>query len=223
MSSRYLCVIRGARTGFALVAAVSMGCTNANYAQRGALFGTAVGSLAGAAIGSDSGHAGAGALIGGLTGAMAGTVIGDAEDARVERDIAYAERNSAIAQAQYLQAQQQALTNLDLIRLSQTGVGDDVIINMIRTRGGRFDLGTEAVIALKSQGVSDRVIVAAQSAPQAATLHNTSIAAPAPGVVYVPGPPAVIVEPAPPVFYGGYWGPYHRPRHRSGVDFFFGF
>ncbi|WP_437224159.1 glycine zipper family protein [Planctomicrobium sp. SH661] len=209
------------------------GCANMNHAQSGAVMGTALGTVAGAAIGGESGHAAGGALIGALTGAMAGTVIGDAGDAREERDMALAQRDGAILQAQYVtqqQQQQQALNNFDLIRLSQSGVGDDVIVNMINTRGGQFNLNTESIISLKSNGVSDRVILAAQTAPAVGTPAPSVVApAPQPGVVVLQPQPTVIVEPAPPVMWG--WGyhhhPYRGPRHRHGhgshVDLFFGF
>ncbi|SFJ60502.1 hypothetical protein [Planctomicrobium piriforme] len=219
----------GFRIASLLTAALlgSAGCANMNHAQSGALMGTAVGTIAGAAIGSDSGHGGAGALIGGLTGAMAGGVLGDSADAREERDIAMAQRDGAIAQAQYISQQQQGLNNFDLIRLTQSGVSDDVIVNMIATRGGNFDLNTDAIIALKSNGVTDRVIVAAQQAPKVILPTSAVAAPPQPGVVVMQQQPAVVVAPAP-VVWGGYWGPpprhYHRhPPYRGGVDVMFGF
>jgi uncharacterized protein YcfJ len=200
------------------------GCAHMNHAQSGGLMGTAVGGLAGAALGAQSGNAAAGALIGGVTGAMAGTVIGDSADAREERDIAMAQRDTAIAQAQY-QAQQQSLTNFDLIRLAQNGVSDDVIINMIQSRGGQFDLTTDSVISLKTNGVSDRVLVAAQQARVVAPVAMP----PAPDVLVVREEPSVVFAPAP-VVIGHHWGhPRHfhhhhrRHHHRGGVDVFFGF
>jgi len=215
-------------SSFAVSGLSISGCANMNHAQSGAMAGTAIGSVAGAMIGGESGHAAGGAVIGALTGAMAGGVLGDAEDARVERDVAVAQRNGAIAQAQYLAQQQQGLTNFDLVRLTQSGISDDVIVNMINTQGGQFDLTTNAIIALKSNGISDRVIVAAQTSPLA-TRRGPSVAAPPPqpGVVVVQPQPAIVVEPAPPpVFWG--WGYHHHRgyhRHRSGnhVDLFFGF
>jgi len=218
-------------TILALPGLLGAGCANMNHAQSGALAGTALGTIAGAAIGSNSGHAAGGAVIGAITGAMAGTVIGDAEDARVERDSALAQRDSAIIQAQYqAQQQAQALTNFDLIRLTQSGVSDDVIVNMISSRGGNFDLTTDSVIAMKNNGVSDRVLVAAQTAPKVspALLPASS----QPGVVVVQPQPTVIVESGPPVVgwgYHHYWGPHrhfhhhHRHHPRSSVGVSFGF
>jgi hypothetical protein len=190
----------------------------------------------GAGIGADSGHAAGGAIVGGLAGAMTGAVIGDAADAREERDVAMYQRDQAVAQAQYIAQQQQGLTNFDLIRLAQSGVSDDVTINMIQSRGGQFDLSTDAIIALKSNGVSDRVIVAAQTAPNVSIRTNSGTTVttppPQPGVVVVqPQPATVRLEPAPPVFWGIGFGHHHHHRHhhwrhghpRSHVDFHFGF
>lgn len=200
--------------------------------------GTALGSVAGAMIGADSGHAAGGAIVGGLAGAMTGAVVGDAADAREERDVAMIQRDQAISQVKYISQQQQGLNNFDLVRLAQSNVGDDVIINMIHTRGGQFDLSTDAIIALKSNGVSDRVIVAAQTAPNVSIRTNsgTTITTPPPppqpGVVVLqPQPATVILEPAPPVFWGFGIGHHHHHRHhhwrhgrpRSHVDVHFGF
>ena len=60
------------------------------------------------------------------------------------------ERDAAVAQAQYLAQSQSSLNNLELMKLTQSGVGDEVIINMIRTQGGNFDVSPDAIIALKS-------------------------------------------------------------------------
>lgn len=192
--------------------ALTSGCANMNHAQSGAMMGTAMGAALGAAVGSHGGDALPGAVIGGAAGALAGGILGSAEDANIERDRALVQRDAAIIQASHA-AQANALTNFDLIRLSQSGLSEDVIINMINTRGGRFDLTTDAVIALKKSGVTDRVIVAAQSAPRAA---------PPPVVVATPRSPDVIyVEPAPPPIiyhsygYGHHYHGWHHPRHRG--------
>src|SRR5262249_38391396 len=51
------------------------GCAGMSNTDKGVLGGGAIGTGAGAAIGSLSGHTGAGAVIGGLTGAVAGGLI----------------------------------------------------------------------------------------------------------------------------------------------------
>jgi hypothetical protein len=97
------------------------------------------------------------------------------------------------------QAAAAAVTNLDLINMAKAGVGDDLIISTIQSRGARLDLSPQGLIALKQSGVSDRVLIAAQ---------NMSA-----GPRYVAGPPpAVIVRPGPPPYW---YGP--RPYYHSHV------
>lgn len=195
-----------------VVVAVS-GCRTTSHAQSGALIGTGIGSFVGAVVGGESGHAAGGAVAGALTGAVIGGLAGDAEDAREERD-------AAVAQAKYQQyiAAQQAVTNSDLITMTQAGLSDQVIVNAVQTRGGQFDLSPNGIIDLKNQGVSDHVILSIQSSssrPVATTYAypTTTIVAP-PSAVYV-------VPPRPTVGVGfmvgrpyGYRGCYGRPpRH----------
>ncbi len=185
------------------------GCRNMNNTESGTLVGTGLGATAGALIGNVSGHAGGGALIGAAAGALTGALAGNAEDAREERD-------EAVAHAQYANARSHALaeavTASDVITMSRSGVGDDVIVNSIRTRGCRWNSSPDNVIALKQYGVSDRVIE---------TMQNTGlrpvVAVPRAGVYGPAPPPVVVVEPG---YYGPrpYWGPrpyyYGRPYYR---------
>lgn len=203
--------------GIVLLAPLVGGCRQFSNAESGALVGTGLGAVTGAMIGDESGHAGAGALIGAATGAVAGGIVGDAADAREERD-------AAVAQAQYTQAQaqarQQALTTGDVTSMAHNGVSDEVIVNAVRTRGCRFSGDPQAIIQLKQSGISDRVIEAMQTNPP----HTPGPVA-APGYVagpgyppmYGPAPPVVVVAPRPYPYYWGprgrYWGapgPYHR-------------
>lgn len=196
---------------------LSSGCQNMNNTQSGAVVGTGLGAVTGAIVGEAAGgHPGVGALIGAATGAAAGGLVGNAEDAKQERD-------AAVAQAQYAQAQSQALANAitesDVVTMARSGVGDNVIINSLRTRGCRWDGTPDTVIRLKQQGVSDQVISAMQSiglrpAPAVGAVP------PPPGYYYPPPPPAaggvVVVGPG---YYGPrYWGPrpyyYGRPYYR---------
>jgi len=192
----------------AMLGLVLAGCRNMNNTQSGAVVGTGVGATAGALIGSATGHAGEGALIGGALGAVTGGLAGNAADAREERD-------AAVAHAQYEQARSQAIaqavTDTDVVTMTRNGVSDDVIINSLRTRGCRWNSAPENVIALKQQGVSDRVIAAMQ---------NTGLG---PDPTAVAGPPPVVYAPPPPpvggvVVVGPGYGPrpyyYGRPYYR---------
>jgi uncharacterized protein YcfJ len=185
------------------------GCANMNNTQSGALAGTGLGAVAGAIVGEASGHPGAGALIGGATGAVAGGLLGNAEDKREQQD-------AAVAHAQYESARNQAIaravTEADIVNFTRNHVGEDVIINSIRTRGCLWDATPDAVIRLKHEGVSDRVITAMQNAGA----HAPVVAGTVPPPVYYPPPPppvggVVVVGPR---YYGPrpYW--YGRPYYR---------
>jgi uncharacterized protein YcfJ len=131
-----------------------------NNTQKGAAIGTAGGAAAGAIIGKQFGSTGAGAAIGAVTGLVTGGLIGDSEDKKEQRENAEAQaayqRNLAARQAR-------AVTNGDIVNLVQEGVGDDVICNEIRTRGGNFDTSPQSIIYLQRAGVDSRVIQAMQN------------------------------------------------------------
>lgn len=194
----------------AAAALLLAGCQNMNNTQSGALVGTGLGATAGALIGEASGHAGGGALIGAAAGALSGALVGNAADAREERD-------AAVAQAQHAQVQSaaiaQALTETDVVTMMQSGVGDSVIINSLRTRGCRWDSSPDAVIRLKQQGISDAVIQ---------TMQNTGLRAPVTAVAppppyYYGPPPAAGVVVVGPGYYRPWWGPrpyWGRPYYR---------
>lgn len=199
-----LCIVRSVVALISVSALLMSGCQHASHTQSGALVGSGLGAFTGAVVGAGSGHAEGGALIGAAAGALAGGLVGNAEDAREERD-------AAIAQAHFAEQARQALTNTDLVRLTQSGVTDEVILSTVRARGGRFDLSPDAIIQLKQNGVSDRVIIELQQ-----TMPPT---APGPilpvsgSATYVtPSPRVVIVEPEPQIDVGVLVGP--RPLRR---------
>lgn len=159
-----------------LLGAFCPGCHPRNQTERNALIGSSAGALLGGVIGHQSGNTGDGAVLGALAGGLTGAVIGNAED----------ERDRAIAQASYAESAN-AVTNFDLIRMTQSGVADDVIINTVKARGGRIDLSPDAVIELKANGVSDRVVVEIQKAAQTSVPAEYVISSPPPrpGIVVV--------------------------------------
>lgn len=192
---------------------LTTGCVGMNNTQAGAVTGTGLGAVTGAIVGDVAGgRPGAGALIGAATGAVAGGLLGNAEDAREERD-------AAIAQAQYNDAQAravaQAVTEDDVITMTRNGVGDNVIVNAVRTRGCRWDGTPDAIIRLKQQGVGDEVIKAMQSGGVRAPVLVETVPPPA-HIYYGPPPPPVggaviFVRPG---YYGPRpWGPPHRHHH----------
>jgi len=75
---------------------------------------------------------------------------------------------SAIATAQ----QQQPLTNDSIQKMAKAGLGDDVIVSMIQSQPGHYDVNPDTLVALKKDGVSDKVLAAMaakNAAPAAAT------------------------------------------------------
>jgi outer membrane lipoprotein SlyB len=178
-----------------------------NDTAAGAVVGGGLGAVTGALVGGKD-HRGGGALIGAGVGALTGGLVGNAVDSADQR--AAATGTAVVAQAN-AQVVAMAVTNFDLVEMTRAGIGDEVIISTIRSRGGRFDLSPGGLIALKQSGVSDRVVMAAQGAAPGAF-------APAPMPAIIGPPPIVYVQPAPVVrFYSGPgWGYHHHFHHHHG-------
>src|SRR4051795_12752873 len=65
----------------------------------------------------------------------------------------------------------ETLNNTSVIQLVQAGIGNDAVIAKIKATDGKYDLGTNDLIALKTAGVPGDVIaamIAGPSKPQAA-------------------------------------------------------
>lgn len=56
------------------------------------------------------------------------------------------------------------LTNEKIVKMVKAGIGDDVIIEKIHHSSSDFDIGTEKLIEMKNQGVSDGVLKAMMTA-----------------------------------------------------------
>jgi hypothetical protein len=179
------------------------GCqtTDNSNAVAGGVVGGGLGAITGALVGSLMGRrdAAAGALIGAAAGATGGALLGHAQDERNQQA-------ATAAQVQYQQAQavaeQNALTNADVVYMIKSGLSEQVIVNAIHSRGGRFDTTPDGIVQLKANGVSDYVIQVMQTTPppSATVMPPGAVMAPGPAVV---GPgPAVIVAPRP--YYGWY-------------------
>jgi hypothetical protein len=52
---------------------------------------------------------------------------------------------------------QQVLTNESVEKMAKARLGDDVIVSMIQSQAGRYDVTPDALIALKKKGISDKV------------------------------------------------------------------
>jgi hypothetical protein len=55
---------------------------------------------------------------------------------------------------------QQALTNESVEKMAKARLGDDVIVSLIQSQEGHYEVTPEALIALKKKGISDRVLAA---------------------------------------------------------------
>lgn len=179
-----------------------------NDTATGAVAGGGIGAITGALIGGKKNGEG-GALIGAGVGALTGGLIGNSADKADERQAAYGMAATAQANAQ---AAAQAVSNFDLVEMTRAGCSEDLIISTIQSRGGRFDLSPNGLIALKQSGVSDRVVMAAQSLTTGGYNPRTAVVS-APVVV---GPPPVVYvrpQPAVRVYVGPSWGP---PRYYHG-------
>lgn len=170
---------------------VPVGCSHMTNSEAGVLGGGAIGTAAGLAIGAATGNPKTGALVGGLTGAGIGGLAGRATDNEEAREIRQAELTAAANTPPTMTP----LGMTDVIGLAQSGVGDSVILNHIRTTGSSFQLSAGDIQYLKSNGISDVVL------NEMISSRNRPVAA-------VPGPRTVIVrEPPPVVVYERPWGP----------------
>lgn len=174
-----------------------------NDTASGTFLGGAMGAITGAVIGGRK-HGGQNALIGAGVGAVTGNLLGRSKDAADDRR---AMRGAAAVGQMNQQAVAMAVTDNDLVQMTRAGISDDVIISTMRSRGTRVDLSPQSLIALRQQGVNDRVVIAAQQmSAGSGYVAGTSPLGPT-VVAEVPPPPAVIVAPA--YRHYPYW---HHPR-----------
>jgi phage tail tape-measure protein len=143
-----------------ILVSTCLGCSNMNNTQKGAAVGTAAGAGVGAIVGKQLGNTGVGAAIGAVTGLAAGGLIGKDEDLKEERD--NAQRQAAYEQNLRIR-EERAVSNDQIVQMSQGGISDTIICNEIRTHGGKFDTSPNAIIYLRQAGVSNTVIQAMQN------------------------------------------------------------
>lgn len=55
---------------------------------------------------------------------------------------------------------QEVLTNESVIKLIKAGLSEEVVISMIKSQVAKYNLGTDEIIALKKEGVPDKVLAA---------------------------------------------------------------
>lgn len=152
-------VLKRLVTGLILIS-TCFGCSNMNNTQKGAVVGTAAGAGLGAIVGKQLGNTGAGAAIGAVTGLAAGGLMGNNED---EREARVNAQRQAAYQENLRHREGRAVTNSQVIQMTQAGLNDSLICNEIRTHGGNFDTSPNALIYLQQAGVSDSVIQSMQN------------------------------------------------------------
>jgi hypothetical protein len=81
----------------------------------------------------------------------------------------------------------EVLTNDAIVSMVKARLGEELILSKIKMSTGQYDTTTSALIKLKAEGVSDKIIQAMMGAPSA----GAPVAAPV--------PPAVPLAPPPPV------------------------
>jgi hypothetical protein len=86
----------------------------------------------------------------------------------------------------------ETLTNSTVIELVRAGIGNDAVIAKIKASDGKYNLGTDDLIALKNQGVSSDVIAAmigastkADAGPAAMSLTDINPMTPHPSGLYL--------------------------------------
>src|SRR5262249_20158966 len=132
--------------------ALGGGCQSMSNTDKGVLTGGALGTGAGALIGSATHHTGAGAVLGGVVGAIAGGLTGSAIDNSERKQ--EARTAAAVAAA----SQPPPLSLEDIQKLSASGTRDDIIINQIRASGSQYRLTADQILWLQTYGVHDAVI-----------------------------------------------------------------
>ena len=95
-----------------------------------------------------------------------------------------------------LAAQQQTVNNDSVIRMTQAGLSEEVIISTINTSPGSYNTSVDGLIALQSAGVSEKVISAilAKAAAPAANTDTVTLGRPAARQPDVPDSPNDDVE-----------------------------
>ena len=71
-------------------------------------------------------------------------------------------------------AQEEVMTNDEVITLSKAGLNQSIIVNKIRTSKTNFDMSTDALIKLKKAGISDEIVNAMLEAKSGRTVTTNS-------------------------------------------------
>jgi hypothetical protein len=72
---------------------------------------------------------------------------------------------------------QEALSNASIEKMAKAGLGDVVIVSMIQSQAGYYDVTPDSLIALKREGISDKVLAAMATKGAALTPPQPAVAA----------------------------------------------
>lgn len=78
-------------------------------------------------------------------------------------------------------AQDETMTNAEVISLIKAGLNPTLVINKIRTSKTNFDLSTDALIKLKQEGISDEIVTAMLEAKSGKSVSTAPANVPAAG------------------------------------------
>jgi outer membrane lipoprotein SlyB len=138
--------MRALSGGLLIVSLLIAGCESST--GTGALVGAGIGVGAGALIGG-----GGGALIGGAAGAVGGALIGYLLS---QEDQERLERSSPQTVRRINKGEQLSITDIE--KMSNAGISDSKIIEVIDATGSVYHLSSREVTELQDAGVSQRVI-----------------------------------------------------------------
>lgn len=163
------------RSIFLILLALLTGCAGTNHEETATQNGALIGGVTGAVIGERNNNPLGGAIIGATAGAIAGNMVGESMD---RTDAAYEEKfrqDQEILRRQAAQRNANAVTVDQLLKLSQAGVSDEVIVAQIQSQGVAQQLSTDDIIHLSQQNVSPAVIKGYQDvAMRSPTTETTS-------------------------------------------------
>lgn len=79
---------------------------------------------------------------------------------------------------------QEPLTNESVIKLVGSGIGDELVIQMIRSQPGKYSIEPDAIVRLKSSGVSEKIISAMVARMSGTSTGTSSAGASSPTSAY---------------------------------------
>jgi outer membrane lipoprotein SlyB len=133
-------------SGLLIMSLIIAGCESKT--GTGALVGAGIGVGVGAAVGG-----GSGALIGGAAGAVGGALIGYLLSQEDQENL---ERTSPQTARRINKGQQLSINDIE--KMTNAGISDKKIIEVIDATGSQYRLSSRDIAELQQAGVSQRVI-----------------------------------------------------------------